>query len=261
MTARKQVYKCEQCAAMTVVLRGGPGALACCGQPMALHADEGVESHIISPVPPMEHNLSLPAKAVLEIIQTRSADLTSYFGVQALKNPLDAWVYREIIYDLKPDVIVEIGNAFGGGTLSLAHTLDLIGKGIVLAVDIQHETMHPTVKQHRRVSLITGDACESIDQVKASIAPGDTVLVIEDSSHTYANTLAVIRAYSEIVTPGSYLIVEDSHLRHGFDYGEATGPYEAIETFVTENPDFESDRSKESFFITFNPKGYLKRLR
>lgn len=61
--------------------------------------------------------------------------------------------------------------------------------------------------------------------------------------------------------PGGYFIVEDSILHHGLDVGPAPGPFEAIEAFVEENQNFEIDRSKESFFITWNPKGFLKRVR
>lgn len=261
MSDKMQIYLCSKCESMAVILRGGEGNLSCCGDEMSIYKDTELESYEVGSVPPMEHNLTLPTKAVIRLIQTRHEKSTSYFGVQAVKNPLDAWVYQEIIYDLKPDVIVEIGNAYGGGTLSLAHHLDLIGKGIVVAVDIQHDTIAQAVREHRRISLITGDACESFDQVKEFINEGDVVLVIEDSEHTYENTINVLRTYSPIVSPRSYIIVEDSHCRHGLDYGPIPGPYEAIEEFVAENEDFESDRSKESFFITFNPKGYIRRLR
>jgi len=228
---------------------------------MALHQDAHNESWVVGEVPPMEHNLSLSAKAVVRLIQTRVAEHTSYFGVKTLKNPLDFWVYQEIIWDLKPDVIVEVGNAFGGSALALAHTLDLIRKGVVIGVDIQRDTMSDVTRHHPRVSLITGDACEVIDAVRAQIAPGDCVLVIEDSLHTYENTLNVLNTYGPLVSVGSYLIVEDSHCRHGLDYGPVPGAYEAIADFLAQHDEFECDRSKESFFITFNPTGFLRRVR
>lgn len=89
--------------------------------------------------------------------------------------------------------------------------------------------------------------------------PGERVLVIEDSSHTYDNTLAVLRTYSGLTLPGDLFIVEDSICHHGLDVGPNPGPYEAIEAFVQENPAFEVDRSQEALFITWNPKGYLRR--
>jgi cephalosporin hydroxylase len=87
------------------------------------------------------------------------------------------------------------------------------------------------------------------------------VLVIEDSSHTYDNTLRVLQLYSALIPVGGYLIVEDGICYHGLDLGPKPGPYEAIESFVRQNPNFEIDRSQESFLVTWNPKGYLKRLR
>jgi len=68
-----------------------------------------------------------------------------------------------------------------------------------------------------------------------------------------------LRSYSVLIKPGDYLIVEDSICHHGLSVGPEPGPYEAIETFVNENSDFEIDRSRESFLITWNPKGYLRR--
>lgn len=219
------------------------------------------EPQSTSDVPAMEHNLSLPAKAAIRLIQNRVAEHTTYFGIQTLKNPLDFWVYQEIVWESKPDVIVEIGNAYGGSALALAHLLDHIGKGMVIAVDIQHDSFSERARAHRRIQTITADAVAARDSVRAQIQPNDTVLIIEDSEHTYANTLNVLNAYAPLVTPGSYLIVEDSHCWHGLDYGPAPGPYEAIADFLAANRDFESDRSRESFFITFNPTGFLKRRR
>ncbi len=260
MSERMQVYRCDACGAMAAILRGGAGDLACCGAPMALHQDASTESHLVGGVPPMEFNLTLPAKAIIRLIQNRVADHTTYFGVQTLKNPLDFWVYQELLWKVKPDIVVEIGNAFGGSALALAHLLDHLGKERLIAVDIQHDTFNAAVRTHPRIECITADACDAIDAVRARIRPEDTVLVIEDSLHTYDNTLNVLRTYAPLVTPGSYLIVEDSHCRHGLDYGPDPGPYEAIADFLAENTGFVTERECESFFITFNPTGYLKRM-
>ena len=66
-------------------------------------------------------------------------DKCTWMGVRALKNPFDAWIYQEIIYEVKPDVIVEIGSAEGGSTLFFANLLDLLGSGTVVSVDIDSE--------------------------------------------------------------------------------------------------------------------------
>lgn len=207
----------------------------------------------------MEESLDIPLRDVLDIIQNRIVNNTSYWGVPALKSPIDTWIYQEIIFEMRPDVIVEIGNMFGGSTLALAHMLDILGHGKVIGLDISHEKVANSVRQHPRITLIEGDACENFQQAKSLISPEDRILIIEDSSHTYENTLNVLRTYSVLTRPGDYFIVEDSICHHGLTVGPDPGPYEAIEAFVNENSDFEIDRSKESFFITWNPKGYLKR--
>jgi cephalosporin hydroxylase len=99
------------------------------------------------------------------------------------------------------------------------------------------------------------------DEVAARCSGAGTVLVIEDSSHEYQNTLNVLMKYSLLVTVGSYLVVEDSICHHGLDVGPIPGPYEAISDFLANNQKFQSNRSKEAFLITWNPNGYLKRIR
>jgi cephalosporin hydroxylase len=209
----------------------------------------------------MEENLDVPLRDVIRIMQGRIMEQTTYFGIKALKSPMDFWVYQEIVFETKPDVIIEIGNFCGGSTLALAHLCDAVGRGRVIGLDLSHETVPESVKSHHRITLIDGDACQSFESVRGLIEDGDNVLIIEDSSHTFENTLNVLRTYSELVKPGGYFIVEDGICHHGLDGGPSPGPYEAVESFVGENQYFEIDRSKESFFITWNPKGYLRRVR
>jgi cephalosporin hydroxylase len=209
----------------------------------------------------VEESLDLPLGTVLESIQRRIMYKTSYFGVKTLKNPLDFWVYQEILHEVRPDVIIEIGNYRGGSALALAHLCDALGHGRVIGVDINHREVGDLVRKHPRVTLLEGDATEMIGSVRQLLGADDRVLIIEDSSHTYENTLRVLRAYSGLVSPGSYLIVEDSICHHGLNVGPSPGPYEAIEAFIAETGDFEIERERESFLITWNPKGYLRRVR
>jgi cephalosporin hydroxylase len=207
----------------------------------------------------IEDTLDVPLERVLGIIHTRTFS-SIYFGVPVCKNPLDAWVYQEILTEIKPDVIIEIGNACGGTLLYLAHICDLLGRGRVIGIDIDHVNVPQFVKDHPCVTLITGDACLSFDKTNLLVASGETVLIIEDSSHTYENTLNVLRTFSSLVSKGSYFIVEDSICHHGIVVGPYPGPYEAIVEFLKENKEFKSDRNRESWFITFNPRGYLRRV-
>ncbi len=207
----------------------------------------------------MEESLDTSIEKLLEIIQDRIMKKSTYFGVQTNKNPTDFWVYQEIIFAMKPDVIVEIGNKYGGATLALAHLCDLMNHGKVIGVDITHNKIHESVFNHPRITLFEGDACLLFDQVQGLISKDDVVLVIEDSSHTYENTLNVLNTYSPLIKKDGYFIVEDGICHHGLAVGPKPGPYEAVEQFVRENQAFEIDRTKEDFLITWNPKGFLRR--
>jgi len=207
----------------------------------------------------MEEALSKPLCEVLEIIQTRILTDSTYFGIPCQRSPLDFWIYQEIIFASKPDVIVEIGSHCGGSALSLAHLCDHLNKGRIIAVDIDHSRLNQTVKNHPRISFVTGDACEVFDEVASMCRDCASVMVIEDSSHEYQNTLNVLKKYSQLVTIGNYLIVEDGICHHGLNIGPSPGPYEAISDFMENNGNFIIDRTKEAFLITWNPQGYLKR--
>jgi cephalosporin hydroxylase len=87
------------------------------------------------------------------------------------------------------------------------------------------------------------------------------VLVVLDSDHSRDHVLAELRAYAPLVTPGSYLVVEDTNV-NGHPVYEAfgPGPMEAVQDFLKERDDFEVDRSREKFLLTFNPGGWLRKL-
>jgi cephalosporin hydroxylase len=211
-------------------------------------------------VPFLEESLELPLKSILPAMQDRMVQRTTYFGVRALKNPLDMWVYQELVHALRPDVVIEVGNHSGGTTLALAHLCDLLGHGRVIGLDVTHEHVADITRRHPRITLIEGDASASFPRVRSSIDPDEHVLIIEDSSHTYENTLNVLRTYSPLIKPGGYFIVEDGICHHGLDVGPEPGPYEAIETFTAENPHFIVDRGREDFVLTWNPRGFLRRV-
>ncbi len=208
----------------------------------------------------LEENLEMTVHDLIQFMQARIVDRTTYFGIQTLKNPLDFWVYQELITSVRPDVIVEIGNFHGGSLLALAHLCDARGTGRLIGIDIDQKEIAALVREHPRISLIEGDATKKFREVRETIKTGERVLVIEDSSHTFENTLAVMRAYADLVSLGSYLIVEDGNCHHGLDLGPSPGPYEAVTEFMRDNSQFVIDRECESFFLTWNPRGYLRRI-
>lgn len=207
----------------------------------------------------LEHAGGLSLYQALITMQDRILSGTTYFGIPTLKNPIDFWVYQELIWERRPDVVVEIGNNRGGSALALAHVLDHVGHGRLIGVDIDQSRLDPRARAHPRIEFLEGDGVARVGEVRARIAAPERAMVIEDSSHTYDNTLAVLRAYASLVHPGDYFIVEDSICHHGLDVGPAPGPFEAIEAFLAESDAFESDRTREGFLITWNPKGFLRR--
>jgi cephalosporin hydroxylase len=186
----------------------------------------------------------------------------NWMGVPAWKNVLDAWVYQEIVYEVRPQIIVEIGNACGGSALYLANLLDLLGSGEVIAVDIDHTKFQP---RHPRISLVTGDslAPETLARVE-SIAGSRRGMVIDDADHSRKHTLGNLRTYARFVCVGGYFIVEDTVIdlfRAGDGLGSVDGPLGAVEEFVAEDDRFRIDPDREYFVLTYNPRGYLKRVR
>ena len=175
----------------------------------------------------------------------------TWMGVRALRNPLDAWVYQEILHEVKPQTVVELGSQFGGGALFLANMLDLIGGGKVVSVDISHDRFEP---DHPRITTVTGSTQDVFDRV-AGLCEG-TTLVIHDADHSERAVLADLRLYAPLVTPGSYFIVEDGVQDL---LSDEPGPMAAMETFLAETDDFECDESKERFLLTYNPGGFLRR--
>jgi cephalosporin hydroxylase len=201
----------------------------------------------------------MPLAALIAHVQDRVMDQSTYAGVKCVKSPTDWWVYQELLWELRPDVVVEIGNLEGGSALALAHTLDNIGHGYVIGVDIDHSRLDPRA-DHDRIRWIEAPAVAAAGRVAAETADAETVMVIEDSSHTFHHTLDVLRSYAEVVTVGSYFIVEDGICWHGLDHGPKPGPFEAVLAFVAEDDRWHVDRTKESFMLTWNPAGYLRRL-
>jgi cephalosporin hydroxylase len=208
----------------------------------------------------LEDALDLPLRQIIPLIQRRIMNESTYFGIETWKSPTDFWIYQELLCELRPDVIIEIGNHRGGSTLALAHLCDCLQHGRVIGVDLSQADIAAPVSAHPRITLIEGDACASFDSVASLIRSEDEVLVIEDSSHTFDNTLGVLETYSRLIKLGGYFIVEDGICHHGLDGGPFPGPYEAVETFLSQNPGFVVDRNRETFLVTWNPKGYLRRV-
>ncbi|MDT5124086.1 MAG: hypothetical protein QOC96_3568 [Acidobacteriota bacterium] len=185
---------------------------------------------------------------------------TYWMGVQTLKCPLDLWIYQEILFELRPQFIIECGTAAGGSALFLASMCDLLDEGQIVTVDIQADPNRP---EHSRITYLQGSSTANsiVGEIKEIVEDGSPVMVILDSDHSREHVLQELRLYSGIITEGSYLIVEDTNINgHPVLELHGAGPMEAVEAFLNETDEFASDREREKFFLTFNPKGYLKKL-
>lgn len=183
---------------------------------------------------------------------------TFWLGVPVWKCPLDLWVYQEMIFEQKPDLIVETGTAFGGSALYMASLCDVLDHGRIITVDIQPRDNRPS---HERITYLNGSSTDGtiVDEVKRA-ANGGKTLVILDSDHSKDHVLDELKTYNGMVHNGGYMIVEDTNVNgHPVKPRFGPGPMEAVDEFLQTNKDFAVDESKEKFFMTFNPRGYLKK--
>jgi cephalosporin hydroxylase len=190
----------------------------------------------------------------------RSWGNTHWLGVRALKCPLDLWLYQEIIHELQPDLIVETGTAGGGSALFLASICDLVGNGAVVTIDIEAKEGRP---RHPRITYLHGSSTAEgiVDEVRKLAERAGSVMVVLDSDHNKDHVLVELSLYSRFVTPGSYLIVEDTNVNgHPVFPEHGPGPMEAVAEFLKEQKGFVVDKDKEKFFLTFNPNGYLRKI-
>jgi cephalosporin hydroxylase len=184
----------------------------------------------------------------------------TWLGTQALKNPLDLWVYQEIMAETRPELIVETGTWRGGSALYLASVCDLLGEGEIVSIDVA--PMRDDYPQHPRITYLAGRSSTDPDVLAevSARAAGRRTLVILDSDHSQAHVEAELAAYAPLVPVGCYLVVEDSNIGR-IRKDLMPGPLQAVETFLARTDEFEIDREREKFLITFNPSGYLRRVR
>jgi cephalosporin hydroxylase len=187
-----------------------------------------------------------------------SMDL-AWFGYRTMKSPMDMWMYQEILSETKPDLVIECGTAFGGASLYLASLFDLLGRGEVVTIDIEARPGQPN---HPRISRLIGSSIDPAILAKVRRrATGRRTMVILDSDHSAAHVSAELDAYRGLVSPGCYLIVEDTDVNgHPVVPDHGPGPMEAVEAFLPNAPEFAVDRDRERFMLTLNPGGYLRRV-
>ena len=188
-------------------------------------------------------------------------------GVQLIKNPCDLWMMQQIIWEVRPDYIIETGTWQGGSALYWAHTLHGLGleHARILTVDIQDQTQtartRPLWKQYVQFFLGSSTDPQIVRRI-AEMVKGKRVVVTLDSDHAMNHVLEELRLYSPLVSPGSYLIVEDTHIDGIPTFPHLSpGPSAAVNRFLEQGGSkmFERDLSREALVMTFNPGGWLRR--
>ncbi len=184
-----------------------------------------------------------------------------WLGVPVRKLPSDLWMLQEIVLETRPQLVIETGTDSGGSALFFASLFDLIGEGEVISVDVDHQKAHDRTREHPRVTLLDGSSTEPkvLDRLRDA-AEGVRVMVNLDSDHRAAHVAEELLLLSPLVTPGCYLIVEDTIVdREGIEEGFGSGPGEALREWLETEPPFEVDPDRERLYATLNPGGYLRR--
>lgn len=185
----------------------------------------------------------------------------TYKGIPALKCPLDYVLYQMLIWEIKPDLVIEIGTNKGGSALYFADLLELNGKGEVHTIDLPENNEDSLLHSHRRIRIYK-DGFMNYNTDTLSGYP--TILVIEDGSHQYKDTLAALNKFAPFVSRGSYFIAEDGIVNElGREKEFNGGPQKAVSEFLKTNNNFIIDKKYCDFFgpgATFNINGYLRRI-
>lgn len=172
----------------------------------------------------------------------------SWRGVRAIKYPTDLMLYAEIIFEQKPDLIIETGTRYGGAALFYADMCKLQNYGKVVTIEIDEQFESP---KHQKITTIIGSSLATETLEKVAKLEKDTALVILDSDHSPEHIYAELVAYAPFVHIGGYIVVEDAFAQDG---------YSAIDKFLAENPNFVVDREIERYGIHAAQGGFLKRI-
>lgn len=202
----------------------------------------------------------------------------TWLGCPVLQLPEDLIRLQEVIWELKPDVIIETGVAMGGGLLFYASLCHLLGKGRVIGVEVDlrpHNKMllqsHPLAKY---LTLIEGGSTKAKTLSQIKISKEENVFVILDSNHCKRHVLKELEAYSHFVTPGSFLVVTDGIKRQladvprGKKHWSWDNPSNAVEEFLALHPEFTLELPKRNYnrssiaeTVTHFQSGWLRKLK
>ena len=203
----------------------------------------------------------------------------SWMGRPIIQLPEDMIRTQEVIYRVKPDVILETGVAHGGSLIYYASLCKALGKGRVIGIDIEIRPHNrQAIEGHELASYITliegsSTAPETVAKAKSLVKPGETVLVLLDSNHTKQHVLDELAAYHDLVTPGSYIVATDGLMKdlHDVPRGQPEWTWDhptvAAAEFAASHPQFAVEQPAWPFNesgltrnLTHWPGAWLRRL-
>lgn len=198
-----------------------------------------------------------------------------WLGLPIIQMPADVVATQEIIWENRPQVIIEAGVARGGSVVFHASMLQLLGEGQVVAVDIEIRSHNrAAIEDHpfaHRVALVEGSSTDEgvLDQLAALVGDAERVMVVLDSNHTHEHVLAEIELYTRFVTPGQFMIVADTVVEElpfqehrPRPWGPGNNPKTAVDQYLREHPGvYEVDDVINSkLLLTSSRGGYLRKL-
>lgn len=200
-----------------------------------------------------------------------------WMGRPIIQYPQDIIAMQEIIWEIKPDLIIETGIAHGGSLIFYASMLELIGKGEVLGIDIDiRKHNRREIEKHpifHRITMIEGSSIDPsiIKSVRDFSKDKKTILVVLDSNHTHDHVLGELKAYADLVSVNSYVVVFDTIVEflpdnylpgHIRPWRIGNNPWTAVKTFLENNNNFVVDSNIDNkLLISVAPNGYLKRIK
>lgn len=199
-----------------------------------------------------------------------------WLGRPIIQFPQDIVAMQELIWRIRPSLIVETGVARGGSTIFYASMLEMLGQpGKIVGIDIDIRSHNRSaIEAHplsHRVELVEGSSIEAstVERVFALARGHERVIVTLDSNHTHEHVLQELRLYSPLVKSGSYLVVFDTLIEDmpadGFPdrpWGKGNNPKTAVRAFLKETDRFVVDQEMEAkLMLTVAPEGYLRCLR
>jgi cephalosporin hydroxylase len=204
----------------------------------------------------------------------------TWFGRPQIQLPEDVVRMQEVVWAVKPDLVIETGVAHGGSLVFYASLLKAIGHGRVIGIDIEiRPANRQAIEAHglsNLISLVEGSSVDPaiVAQVGGQTRPGDRVLVVLDSNHSYEHVSRELAAYSPLVSIGSYIVATDGIISEFPDLPNGKAEWAddnatraaadfaaTYADFVLETPARSFDESRIQRTPTYWPGAWLKRVR